>query len=67
MQRIELKLIFYPEENEWRIYSGINYRIVKADMTNLVRILTDMLDSVGKDIVCLSSAIYDANKPTEEK
>lgn len=71
MQRIELRLIYFPEEKEWRIYSHNDYRVIPGEaLRTLHAAIADTLAASASGLQTMSDNIRYSNatltNPTEE-
>lgn len=62
MQRIEFRLIYFPETNEWRLYSGESYHSLGQNLNNLQQAVAGLLESEAADIGGMVESIREADK-----
>lgn len=61
MQRLEFRLIFFPDLHEWRLYNGEDYRSVKPDMSDIYNVVGDTLDDVSRLVRVMSDNVRLSN------
>lgn len=63
MQRIELRLSYFPDTNNWRLYNGETYREIPRDLVALAQAVAASIEDTETEMRNLSNQIRMANMP----